>query len=138
MPRQGVQFEMLGLSDLKVSLDTIRDDVRARLADAFDDSAHAIQAKAKTRVPIDKGDLARAIGVGGRDLNRTVGLQDASVPSRGGKNSAHLNPWVYGVWVEFGLKHRKMDATPFMGPAADEEQADHDARVDAALDGAVR
>jgi HK97 gp10 family phage protein len=134
---RGVQFEVVGLSNLKVSIDALRDDVRERIEDAIDDTAHAIQARARVNVPRDRGDLARAIQLGGKGLRRSVGLSDGNVPSRGGRNTAHLNPWVYGAFVEFGLRARKMLAQPFMGPAADHEQTAHDLRVEKALDGAV-
>lgn len=137
MARQGVSFELLGVADLKVSLDALRDDVRLRLEDAIDDSAHAIQTRAKTKVPIDKGDLARAIQLAGKGLARLIGLEDRSVPSRGGTNSAHLNPWVYGQFVEFGLRNRNMPAQPFMGPAVDEEEAAHYQRVTDAVNEAI-
>lgn len=137
MARRGVEFQLLGVGDLRVSLEGVRDEIRLRVEDALDDSAHAIQASARVNVPRDTGDLARAIQIAGKGLARFVGLADGRVASRRGRNSAHLNPWVYGLFVEFGLKHRNMAARPFMGPAVDREEPKHVQRVEAALNGAV-
>lgn len=134
---RGVSIDVLGVGGFVGDLDALRHDVRARLEDAIDDTAQAIKYRARVNVARDKGDLARAIDVGGRGVNRVVGLVDGSVPGRGGKNSAHLNPWVYGLWVESGLKNRRMEAQPFMGPAADAEEQRHLQRVEQALSGAV-
>lgn len=129
----GASFEMIGIPGLQQSLDALRDDVRARLADALEDTAHAIQATAKTLVPIDKGDLARAIQISGKGLSWRVGLEDSRIPGRGGTNSAHLNPWVYGIWYEIGFLTRNIQAQPFMQPARDREEPHHVARVERAL-----
>lgn len=133
---RGVHFELIGLSDLTRSLDSLRDGVKAQLADALDDTAQAIQVRARINVPRDTSDLARAIQVGGRGLSRRVGLDDAAVGSRGG-DTAHQHPWVYGMFVEFGLRVKHFAAHPFMGPAVDAETPQHNARVEKALNAAV-
>jgi HK97 gp10 family phage protein len=137
MARRGVEFELIGLSDLTRSLEGLSTSITNKLADALDDSAHAIQYRARVNVPRDKGDLARAIQIAGKGLSLKVGLDDAAVASRGGKNTAHLHPWVYGLFVEFGLKAKQMAARPFMGPAVDQEQHAHDDRVERALSDAM-
>lgn len=136
MARQGVEFELLGLSDLQQSLDSLSASVVAKLADALDDTAHAIQQRAKTNVPIDKGDLARSIQIAGKGLSLKVGLDDEDISGRGG-DSAHQHPWVYGIFMEYGLRVRNIAARPFMGPAVDAEQSAHDQRVERALNDAI-
>lgn len=133
MARSGVAFDVLGLGGFQGDLDAIRDSVRAELIDVCDDTARGIQYRARVLVRRRRGDLAGAIQIAGKGLTRSVGLDDRSIPSRGGTNTAHLNPWVYGLWVEQGLKHRRMEPQPYMGPSADAEEPQHQARVEAAL-----
>lgn len=133
---RGVEFELIGVGDLKIALDTLSASITAKLADALDDTAQAIQVKARTNVPRDTSDLARAIQIGGKWLNLKVGLDDAAVSSRRG-DSAHQHPFIYGLFVEFGLRRRNMAAKPFMGPAVDQETYAHNTRVEQALNGAI-
>lgn len=134
---RGVQIDVLGLGGFVGDLNTLRTSVRTRLEDALAKSAEAVKFGAIVRVPRDQGDLANAIAVGGKGVNRSVGIDDKSVPQRGGRNSAHLNPWVYGLWVEIGLRNRRMAPRPFMGPAADAEEPKHLQRVEDALNEAI-
>lgn len=138
MARRGVSFDVLGLSTLTVSLDTLRDGVRAQLSHVVGESARSIQNRAAFNAPRDRGDLADAIEAQGKGLNWRVGIVDQSIPSRGGRNTAHLNPWVYGVWYELGFKSRKIEAHPFMGPAVDAVEPVHNRKIDAVLDEALR
>lgn len=138
MARAGASFEMLGLGGFLADVDALRDDVRATLEGAVDTTTRNVQRRARSHVPRDRGDLANAIQTAGRGLSRSVGLADASVPSRGGRNSAHLNPWVYGLWVEIGLKHNpNYPKQPYMGPAVDQEEPFHVERCEQALNGAI-
>jgi hypothetical protein len=138
MARRGVTFDVLGLSDLRVAVDALRDDVQAQLADVLEDTAAAIQARARTYAPRDRGDLARVIRYTGKGLNWRVGLSDERVASRGTKNSAHQHPYVYGIWFELGFVSRHIARHPFMEPAVNQEEPLHNARVDRVLDEAIR
>lgn len=138
MARRGVSFDVLGLSTLTVDLNTLRDETRAGLERVVEGSAKSIRDRAQYKAPRDRGDLADAIEAQGRGLNWRVGIVDARIPSRGGQNSAHLNPWVYGVWYELGFKTRKIDARPYMGPSVDEVEPIHSRKVDDVIDGALR
>ncbi len=138
MARRGVEFELVGLAGLTFDLDSLSAAIRDRVVDAIDDTAHAVQAGAKTRVPFKTGDLARAIALEGRGLTRRIGLTDAVVSSRRQGNTAHANPWVYGQWYEHGFRTRNIAAHPFMGPAVDQEEPNHLRRMEAALNEAMK
>lgn len=137
MARAGVTFDVIGITGFTGDVHALREDIRVGLEDIVDDAAHAIQASARVNVPRDKGDLARAIAQDGRGLSRRVGIADAAVPSRGGKNFAHLNPWVYGLWVEKGLRSRHQGAQPFMGPAADAHEPIYQNAAERILNGVL-
>lgn len=126
-------LEVLGLPDLTTSLDALRDDLRAELSGVMQRTATKIRDTAAGRAPHRTGDLARAIQAQGSGLSWRVGLVDETISSRGGRNTAHLNPSVYGVWYEFGFKTRNIASHPFMGISADEAEAGYDAAVDAVL-----
>jgi HK97 gp10 family phage protein len=79
-------------------------------------TADATEARAFALVPVDEGDLARAITQDGRGLRRRVGIEAGAVGSRTGASS-HQRPDVYGLSVEYGT--RRMSARPFMRPAAE-------------------
>lgn len=100
-------------------------------------TAQAVAARAKQGAPKDRGDLAASIATEGKGTSFRVGVVDRSIPSRGGSNSAHLNPSVYGVWYEFGFVTRKIASRPFMYPAAEAEQGAHEQRIGAALNTAL-
>lgn len=151
MARKGVSFSVVGLAGFAGDVRELRDDMHRELEAVFAETQRRIWFRAVQRVPRDKGDLANAIQMAGRGLNRRVGLSDERVAERGGNrfrtnargrivgvvNSAHVNPWVYGMWVEMGLRSRNIPAQPFMGPAVDEVEPDHGRRVEAALNGAL-
>lgn len=138
MARRGVTFDVIGLGAFVGDLDTLRDDVRAGLAHVHGETAADVRDQAKANAPRDRGDLANAIAAQGRGLNWRVGILDQRIPERGGTNSAHLNPWVYGVWYELGFVTKKIAAHPFMGPAVDAVEPLHARKVDAVLDEALR
>lgn len=95
-------------------------------------TARALQILARSKVARDRGDLAAAIAVAGSGLTWRVGLEDKVVASRGGRNSAHLNPSVYGVFVEYGTK--RMPARAFMRPAVDQIQPRHSSGLASVVD----
>src|SRR5262245_42331983 len=110
-------FELVGLPTFLRDVEGLSPEMRRRIAPVVRDSALFIQARARASAPVDRGDLRRAIEARGKDLTWRVGIVDIDIPSRGGRNSAHRNPSVYGVWYEFGFVHRLIKAHPFMGPA---------------------
>jgi hypothetical protein len=134
MGRRGVTFDVLGLTALAGDLDAVRDDTRTLLGLVVAETAKSIRDKAAFKAPRDRGDLADAIQAEGRGLNWKVGIEDRDIQDRGGKNSAHRNPAVYGVWQELGFVSRQIKSTPFMGPAVDEEEPIHNRKVDDVLD----
>lgn len=137
--RGGTLFQLDGLRGLEATMDRVSQAVRDRVADAVEDTAHAVQNRAKLNLlpHRDRGDLLRAVGISGRGLRFRVGLEDGSVPARGGTNTAHLNPWVYGQFLEYGTQHPFRPAHPFMGPAAESERPLHEQRIGRALGEAV-
>lgn len=98
-------------------------------------TAQLIRARARMAVRKRSGDLEKAIDFTGKGMELRVGIVDADVESRGGRNSAHRNPSVYGAWSEFGRKGQK--AHPFLRPAADGQRADHSNRTIQAVRAAI-
>ena len=127
---QGVR----GIQDL-VERATAR--TKFELGHACRTTALAVAERAKQNTPKDRGDLAASIATDGKGTNYRVGLVDRNIMSRGGSNSAHLNPSVYGVWYELGFTTRKIDRHAFMSPAAEAEQDAHEQRISAALTTAI-
>lgn len=122
-------FQLHGFTGLQQALGALPKSVYAAVGIACHQTALAVQQRARQLAPKDKGDLARAITVQGRSANWRVGLVDEDVLSRGGRNTAHRNPSVYGVWYEFGFTTRKILKHPFMGPAAAAEEGPHEDRL---------
>jgi HK97 gp10 family phage protein len=116
----GVIFQMQGLRDLTVALDRAGTIARREVGAYNRQTALTVKALAQARVPRRRGTLANNIAVEGKDLVWSVGLIDQRYEGRGGRNSAHLNPSVYGRFIEFGT--RNYPRHPFMRPAADEAQ----------------
>lgn len=129
----GALYELQGMRGLEAALEKASASVRRGVELANRDTAYAIQRRAKSFAPRDKGDLIANIAVQGKGYNWRIGILDVSLPSRGGTNTAHLNPWVYGVWYEFGFRTRKIAAHPFMKPAVAVETPAHEARLQAAM-----
>jgi hypothetical protein len=130
-------FELKGLPSFVKDLEDVSTRVRAAIAPEVQQTARLIQATAQSLVPRDKGDLARAIQIRGRDVNWRVGLADEDLPLRGGRNRAHRNPSVYGVWYEYGFKTRQIARRPFMGPAVEANEDSHYARLIQAINRAL-
>ena len=135
---RGATFAVIGAVGLGRDLAAVRDDVRQGLEQIVEARALGVQSRAQARAPRDKGDLIAAIQAKGRGLSWRVGIVDRTIPGRGGHNTAHLNPWVYGVWYELGFVTRQIPAQPYMRPAADEEDALFQRDVDALMSQAVR
>ena len=79
----------------------VRTDTRAKLAAAIAGAAHQIEAGAKTRAPVDTGNLRNSISADQIDALSwavTVGA-------------------LYGAYVEFGTRHQA--PRPFLIPAVD-------------------
>lgn len=123
MPRAA--FIINGIEGLTSDLASLAGTIRVSVGRANGETAAAVQRRAQALAPKDKGDLARAIQTRGRDWNWRVGLVDQDLPSRGGRNTAHRNPSVYGVWYEFGFISRNIPQHPFMGPASQAEEGPH-------------
>lgn len=123
---QGVR----GIQDLVERATT---QTKTELEKACRNTAQAVAARAKQAAPKDRGDLAASIATDGKGTSWRVGLIDRRIPSRGGDNSAHLNPSVYGVWYELGFTSRKIERHEFMSPSAEAEADAHERRISAAL-----
>lgn len=135
MPK--ASYTLGGLQGFAADLDHLGIEVVARASVAVETTALNVQRRAQANAPRDRGDLVASIRVEGRGLNWRVGLNDADIPSRGGRNSAHRNPSVYGVWYEYGFKTRHIATHPFMGPARDAEEGPHIDRLIDAVNGAL-
>ena len=134
---RGTTYEVLGVSGIVADLVKTNTAIAAAVERVNRDTALAVSSRAKALAPRRTGDLANAISFAGKGLRWLVGIEDRSYPSRGG-NTAHQNPWVYGVWYEFGFVTRQIAQHPFMGPAADAEEPLHEQRIAGAVDAALR
>lgn len=135
MARVGVLFELENVRGLEALLEKASSVIRESVARANRETAFAVMNRAKANAPRDRGDLQASISAQprGRNGNWVVGILDRTIPSRGGHNTAHLNPWVYGVWYEYGFVTRNIAAHPFMRPAAAAEAGAHQTRIAAAI-----
>jgi hypothetical protein len=133
----GTLYEVPNLRGFQADLEQASDEIRRRCEIVTRDTAIRIAVRARALAPKDRGDLRANIVWEGKGLNYRVGINDVSIPSRGG-NSAHQNPWVYGVWYEYGFVHRNIKTTPFMRPAADAEVDTHVQRMSEALGNALK
>lgn len=125
MATRFVEFELVGMRGFEQALERASADVRRQCERVCQDTAFRVKHRAQALAPKDRGDLARNISVQGKGLSWRVGILDVSLPSRGGRNTAHQNPWVYGTWYEYGFVTRKIQARPFMRPAAEAEAPKH-------------
>jgi hypothetical protein len=130
-------FTLDGVRGLERALERGGEALKSRVGVACEQTARNVQQAAQRFAPRDRGDLIRAIKVAGKGLNWRVGVEDVTLTSRGGKNSAHQNPSVYGVWYELGFVTRNIHAHPFMKPAADGEERAHVERTEQALNAAI-
>lgn len=133
----GALYELKGTRELVDALEKVSGEARTRAGRASAETARLIARAARAGAPRDRGDLQANITYEGKGLSWRVGIADVTIPSRGGRNSAHLNPWVYGVWYEYGFVTRQIQTQPFMRPAADAQEGPHVARMEAAIGAAV-
>ena len=127
-------FSLQGVRGIQDLVERASKQTKTELEKACRNTAQAVAARAKHAAPRDRGDLAGSIAIDGKGTSWRVGLIDRRIPSRGGNNSAHLNPSVYGVWYEFGFTSRNIARREFMYPAAEAEAAAHEQRISAALE----
>ena len=137
MAARFVEFDLVGARGFEQALERASAEVRRQCERVCQDTAFRIMHRAKALAPKDRGDLVRNISAQGKGLTWRVGILDVTLPSRGGSNSAHLNPWVYGVWYEYGFVTRKIQAQPFMRPAAEDEAPKHLDRLTEAVNGGL-
>ena len=118
-----VKLELLGADLFRQAAKAIPGVLRQELAKAVHETVQQVRQAAIARAPRDRGDLQRNIILVGMStsLTQRVGIRDVDISSRGGKNSFHRNPGVYGaIAVEHGTK--KMTAQPFLKPALEAAQ----------------
>ena len=137
MARLGVLYEIPAARSFATELDKASKEIKALAAREVLETARLIARLAKAKAPFDKGDLRNAITFEAKGLNGKVGIDDRRIASRGGNNSAHLNPWVYGVWYEYGFVTRRISTQPYMRPAADAVEPSHVARMEAAVNASL-
>lgn len=115
-----------------VSLNGIEDKLNAigpllakrYLRAALKAGAKVIEEEAKTRAPVDSGDLRDSITTvvkmsGKNESGRaSVGPAYDTQLSKQGKDTSQ-DPGVYGKWVELGLDSREYPRNPFLRPALD-------------------
>ena len=95
--------------------DEIPEDIEDMVDRVAREGAHMIMNRAKELAPDNTGELKRTMGV----IQYKKGYYNVVAPAqaiKGGSNSGAY----YGIYVEFGTKNRA--ATPFMGPAKDQEE----------------
>lgn len=115
-------YALVGAGGFSADLKSASGELRTKAERLTRETAQAVATRARAAAPRDRGDLQAAIGYDGRGLSYRVGIRDVTIPSRGGTNTAHQNPWVYGVWYEYGFVTRRIATQPFMRPAADAEE----------------
>ena len=135
-----VLYSLQGARGIQDLVERATTETKAGLERACRETAHAVQGRAKQNAEAirDRGDLINAIAVEGRGVSWRVGLVDRRIESRhtgrGKSNSAHVNPSVYGVWYELGFVTKRIQAHPYIGPAAEAELVPHELRVLRALE----
>jgi len=129
-------FTLDGVRGLERALERGGETLRARVGAACAQTARNVQLSAQGFAPRREGSLIRAIKVEGKGLNWRVGLDNVTLPGRGGTTS-HQTPAVYGVWYELGFVTRNISARPFMKPAADGQERPHIDRTEQAINAAI-
>ena len=113
-----IQVYVEGVELWRQAVKAIPQVVRKQLAIAVHETVQMVRQSAMSRAPSDRGDLRANVVITGRptSLTQRVGPRDVDLPSRGGKNSFHRNPGVYGIQgVEYATKHTR--AQPWLKPA---------------------
>ena len=126
-------FTLTGARGFETALARAGEEAKRQVERVNRETAFAVRARAESFAPKDRGDLARNISAQGKGMNWRVGVLDVELPSRGGRNTAHLNPSVYGVWYEYGFVTRKIAKHPFMRPAVDAEEGQYQSRLQSAV-----
>jgi hypothetical protein len=130
-------FSLQGARGFEADLLNASKEMRIEVDAACRVTAYTVKrlAKAEADTFRDRGDLANAIAAEVvKPMNYRVGILDTTITSRGGRNSAHLNPWVYGQWYEYdSFVNRNIRAHPFIRPAAESQEEPHVQRIDQAL-----
>lgn len=107
------------IKDLDVKdLDKVADSLGEGFMRAVEETARGVQAEAKRLVPVDSGDLQKAISVRVKTSHAEVYVDTSRA--------------YYGHFVEFGIKGRP--AKPFMVPAAELERKKFKERLKKAVD----
>ena len=135
-----VVFRLDNIRGLEEKLRQMKRRQRAKVSAVVEATAGRVKNRAfNNALPHwDRGDLGRAIVMAGRGLRWRVGLRDGAIPSRGGHNAAHLNPWVYVIFLEYGTNNPFRPAHPFMKPAANAEFPVFELEIERALEEALR
>ena len=126
-----VLYSLQGARGIQDLIERASKAMQADLERACRDTAFAVRRKARSNAEVirDRGDLIASIEADGKGTSWRVGLVDRRIPSRGGRDSAHLNPSIYGVWYELGFVTRRIAASPFVNPAAESEAQAHEDRI---------
>lgn len=112
----------VGFSELAKELSQMGDDVKEKIFPVIEETAQRIQQEAKSRVPVDSGDLRESIKVRGNKKKLTAKVE-AGYPKKGRKikrGSAKSVPGArvyYALAVEYGTKNQKEQ--PYMAPAVE-------------------
>lgn len=130
-------YELTGLDAFIKDVEGLSPKLRAACEPVVERTARRLEVTAQGFAPRREGDLASAIEAQGRGLSWRVGIVDRDIPARGGTNTAHRNPSVYGVWYEVGFLHRRITKHPFMGPALDVVEPSYETDLEAAINGVV-
>jgi HK97 gp10 family phage protein len=113
-----IKLELLGADLFRAAAKAIPGVLRQELAKAVHETVQMVRQSAIARAPRDRGDLKANIVLIGKStaLTQRVGVRDIDIAARGGKNTFHRNPGVYGaIAVEHGTKY--MRAQAFLLPA---------------------
>jgi HK97 gp10 family phage protein len=121
-----LKVEFKGLEDLKKAFDLLPKKVAVKAASkAVRAGARIIQKAARSKVPVDSGNLRRSVTI--KILNkRRDAMQVAALVGPGSgyfskKKGQKTGDGFYGFFVEYGTKRFK--AKPFMRQAFDENKA---------------
>lgn len=137
MAKNLVEFELVGARNFEALLDRASLEVHRQVERVCQETAFRIVQRAKSLAPRDQGHLQSVIAAKGKGTSWRVGLLDTRFPSRGG-SSSHQHPWVYGVWYEYGFVTRNIPRRPFIRPAAESEEARHEAALAEALNAGLQ
>jgi len=143
-----VQVE--GASNLVRAMKLLNTETNARCREAVAASLEEAAADARSRVPVDTGELKATIRtevmanypkgwleVGYGTLRRRSRSTGKRKSRRKAQTLENTQPGVYAMVVEFGDARRNKPAEPFITPAIEAERPKHLARIQSALRGAA-